>query len=270
MRATYVLCVSPVLILTVGCAPMGGATDAQLSQISALKSIWPVRQHDMAKNFDLSDGSASRKPPPGDVEISKPYDAVAMQPDQIFLDGLSNEIQLCANMAEKYRSAFYDNRTWTIGIATVGIIAGAIIVPALAAGSASAAWVAGVGGVAGAANAAQLSLNSQGMSAASSAAAYVKLTEKIDAQLATLNKVQTGLDGTAFILRLRAICLFSPLPDATDAPKLTGASEKSIAQENAEIAELQKKAAVLEYEIAKAKADTETEVKRLKNLRGKD
>ena len=134
----------------------------------------------------------------------------------------------------------------------------------MAAGSASAAWVAGVGGVAGAANAAQLTLNSQGMSATASGQVYTALTEKIRAQLDTLDTLQSGVDGTAFILRLRATCLFTPLPEVTDAPTIAARTEKAIAQEKAEIAELEKKAATLEYEAVKIRViDRKRQAQRL-------
>lgn len=221
MRPTQVLLTCFVLIVTVGCTPLGGATDAQLAQISALKRIWPASETDSLEDRGFAGGEMSRKPSGGEAD-KKSFSTAGMQPDQIFLDGLSKEIQTCADVAQRHRSAYDQNRAWAIGIATVGIIAGAIVVPAMAAGSASAAWVAGVGGVAGAANAAQLTLNSHGMSADQSARTYSRLIEKIDAHLASLNAVQTGLEGTIFILRLRAICLLSPLPETSGAPNVTG------------------------------------------------
>lgn len=268
MRPNCVFIGSSVLLATAGCGSVGGATDAQLSQISALKSIWPSGKPDRSTGLlKMSGNLETGKPDPADAET--PASAEARQPDQIFLDGLSKEIQACAATAEKYRSAYDKNRAWTVGIATVGIIAGSIVVPAMAAGSASAAWVAGVGGVAGAANAAQLTLNSQGMSATASGQVYTALTEKIRAQLDTLDTLQSGVDGTAFILRLRATCLFTPLPEVTDAPTIAARTEKAIAQEKAEIAELEKKAATLEYEAVKIRVDKEVQAQRLKELQGK-
>ncbi len=225
MHSINYLSISSGLIFTVGCAPIGGATDAQLGEISALRNIWVDQNRDKLKDLDSSGGVATRSPIKWGEQFTKSSDQ-AVQPNQLFLDGLSREIQTCANAADKYRSAYDMNRKWSIGVATVGIIAGSIAVPALAAGSASASWVAGVGGVAGATNAAQLTLNSQGMSAASSAQAYATLASKIDAHLASLRNVETGIDGTAFILRLRAICLFSPLPEINGSPNEKGAPEK--------------------------------------------
>lgn len=264
--ANVFFCAAP-LLFTTACSTPPGASEEQLKKISALPKIWPSQQA-------TSTRAPTDTPPglPGPIWLDskglekdqRPAATPPKEPDPVFLVGLYAELDRCKSEADKYRSAYEKNRNLAIGIASVGIIAGSIVVPALAAGTASAAWVAGVGGVAGAANAAQLTLASQGMSAAASGKAHAELTKKINEQLGTLPELKDGPQGTAFIVRLRAICMFAPLPDATDVPKLIESTEKTRAQEKADVAKLEKEAAVADAERAKARADEEEQNNRRK------
>jgi len=267
MRPANVFFYAASLLLVTACSTPPGASKEQLKQISALPSIWsseraPPKRAPTDKTPGLPDQwQLASKGPDKD---QAPAAAPPKEPDPIFLVGLYDELDRCKSEADKYRSAYEKNRNLAIGIASVGIIAGSIVVPALAAGSASAAWVAGVGGVSGAANAAQLTLASQGMSATASGKAHAELTKKIDEQLATLPELKDGPQGTAFIVRLRAICMFTPLPDAIDVPKLIESTEKTRAQERADVAKLEKDAAVADAEREKARADEQDQKNRRK------
>lgn len=269
MRPASVFFCTVSLLFTTACSTPPGASEEQLRKISALPRIWPSEQAPPKRaptgtgtdwlGYILLNGESK-----GPDKDQPPAAAQPKEPDPVFLVGLYAELDRCKSEADKYRSAYEKNRNLAIGIASVGIIAGSIVVPALAAGSASAAWVAGVGGVAGAANAAQLTLASQGMSAAASSNAHAELTKKINEQLGTLPDLKDGPQGTALIVRLRAICMFAPLPDATDVPKLTESTEKTRAQEKADIAKLEKEAAVADAEREKARADEEEQKNRRK------
>ena len=71
----------------------------------------------------------------------------------------------CKPAFSRLESTAVTLKWWSFGIAAVGTIAGAIVVPVLttASAAANAAWITGFGGVSGAANTAQNTLKEQGL-----------------------------------------------------------------------------------------------------------
>lgn len=95
----------------------------------------------------------------------------------------------CVARSNEYNVRTDRSRNISLGLASIGIIAGSIIVPALAAKatvakSAVAAW----GGVSGAANAGQLAMRTEGLSSTAQVKTYNEFrteSNKLYAQLAT-------------------------------------------------------------------------------------
>lgn len=167
-----------------------------------------------------------------------------------FLDALDEAAKPCYEQAAKFRDSFDRNRATTNWIAGVGIIAGSIVVPALAAASASAAVVAGFGGVAGATNAYQLTLNSQGLSAKAAADAYDTFVVEVRKMTSEeLKTITTGKDEAAQVLKVRAYCSMPPLPKVEEAKDMA-VDATAFAKSQAEISKINLEREKTEAEIA--------------------
>lgn len=106
-----------------------------------------------------------------------------------------------------------------IALAAVGIIAGSIIVPALAAqATAAKSVVAAWGGVAGATNAAQLAFNQKGASTVARAETYKALRKEIADYTGRYTAATTDDGRLAAINTLAVACTFAPLPEYSTGP----------------------------------------------------
>lgn len=109
------------------------------------------------------------------------------------------------------------SRNIEVILASVGIAAGSIIVPALAAKEAAASAIAGWGGMSGAANAAQYSLNQKGASAHANTTIYMGLrAEILKASLEYSSPAATEEKKVAAIKSLEVYCKFPPLPNVAE------------------------------------------------------
>lgn len=146
-------------------------------------------------------------------------DIKAMTDDQVkelnrlIQDDFDRAFQACVVAKERYSGELDGASRKELYIAAVGIIAGSIIVPALAAkASAAKSAVAAWGGIAGAANAGQYVLNQKGMSAAAYASVYNTMRREVtEAWQAYENTTDVNLRRAA-IVKLRVACEFPSLP----------------------------------------------------------
>jgi shikimate 5-dehydrogenase len=123
------------------------------------------------------------------------------------------------------REKFEGSGKVELSVATIGIIAGSIIVPSLAAkASAAKSAIAGWGGVAGAANAAQYTLQQKGVSASRVAATYEETRREIKASAQAYAAATTNLQRAKAITSLSIACRYPQLPGAdAPAPPASGA-----------------------------------------------
>ena len=128
-------------------------------------------------------------------------------------------LELCDAQMLGLRDSFYGSGKTQISIATIGIIAGSIIVPALAAKAAAAkSAIAGWGGVAGAANAAQYTLQQNGVSGSQIGLVYEATRSTITSASEAYSKATKNADRIVAINKLSIACRFPQLP-AVEAPK---------------------------------------------------
>ncbi len=133
-------------------------------------------------------------------------------------------LEVCDAQMLGLRESFYGSGKAQISIATVGIIAGSIIVPALAAKAAVAkSAIAGWGGVAGAANAAQYTLQQNGVSGSQIGLVYEATRASITSASEAYSKATRNADRIVAINKLSIACRFPQLP-AVEAPKPTPAA----------------------------------------------
>lgn len=267
MRTVNRFFLSAISTMVAGCAtaPLPTHEYSKLAQRVSLDSS-PADSKGRAQ-----DPNATPQQTPLAQDASTVAERIGLQ-DPEFLKLLEIEVNSCQEQAQKYREEFDKNRTTTKWVAGVGILAGSIVVPALAAASAGAAIVAGFGGVAGAANAYQLTLNSQGESPTAAAAAYRTFTDEVQKRAGEqLKGIKTGEAAAAHLLSLRAYCAFPPLP-TTEEVKNHIPNSVSLATERAAEAEQLAKversmaeAAELRVRKAQAEADAiEAEIRKLK------
>lgn len=133
---------------------------------------------------------------------------------------LAKQLNDCNESMQDVQSRVTGASKLSFSIATVGIIAGSVIVPTLAAkATASKSALAGWGGISGASNAAQYSLNSNGLSANRIASIYNATRAEIAGQVDQYFKSQNDTDRRKAILNIRLACQFMVLPEY-DAPPL--------------------------------------------------
>ena len=128
-------------------------------------------------------------------------------------------LQLCDSQMLGLRESFYGSGKTQISIATVGIIAGSIVVPALAAKAAAAkSAIAAWGGVSGAANAAQYTLQQNGVSGSQIGLVYEATRTEIRSASEAYSKSTKNADRIIAINKLSIACRFPQLP-IVEAPK---------------------------------------------------
>ncbi|MBA4177381.1 MAG: hypothetical protein C0505_12615 [Leptothrix sp. (in: Bacteria)] len=125
----------------------------------------------------------------------------------------------CDAQMSAMREAFYGSGKTELTIASVGIVAGSIIVPALAAKTAAArSAIAGWGGVSGAANAAQYTLQQKGVSAARLGAVYESIRKEIQDSTHDYAAATKNSQRIVAVNRLSVACRYPQLPVA-EAPR---------------------------------------------------
>lgn len=128
------------------------------------------------------------------------------QNDKDFIDRLNQAQARCERSAQEIGLSVNKAKMLNVTIATIGIVAGSIIVPALAAKATIAkSTVAAWGGVAGAANAAQFAIGDAGRSPQDRAKTQKAFYDRVSAHIDTLSK--TTLDQKEqFLWKLNWIC----------------------------------------------------------------
>lgn len=242
-----------------GCAGPQGASSEGLLRIANSPSV-TIRssgENPLTRTMPLTAGDQAKDKQDADQSVQK-SDPIYAVGNAEFIAELGKELDICYTKANEYRGAFDHHRSRNKWIAGIGIIAGSIAVPVLAAASSSAALVAGFGGVSGAVNAYQLTLDSQGDSPAAAAAVYKSFTNGIQSKLANLKDVQMGPPAAALILELRAYCAMTPLPEASNTSTIP--DPVAVAKQKADVAEQlkrQKEAEAVAAEAEKRKREAE-------------
>lgn len=126
--------------------------------------------------------------------------------DDRFLNLLDAEMKRCEDKANSLGLDSERAKSMNLGIAAIGIVAGSIVVPSLAASGAAKSAIAAWGGVSGAANAAQLSLNNNGRSPEAVVQVQKQFTDNVKNVMARLKTLQSGQEAAAFIYELRFAC----------------------------------------------------------------
>lgn len=174
--------------------------------ISACSSAPPINKISESRLSSLSSGESSdvKKVDVKRVEeIEKRY---------------NDTFNFCTTVIKESRKEFSGQRSVSIGVATIGIVAGSIIVPALAAkASASKAAIAGWGGVSGAANAGQYMLDSNGFSPFQAADVYEKMRSEVKNAMDAYSKAKSEIEMESAVNALFIACQFKPLPSVKQA-----------------------------------------------------
>jgi hypothetical protein len=129
--------------------------------------------------------------------------------EQDFQDAL----ELCDAQMAAARESFYGSGKVELTIASIGIVAGSIIVPALAAKAAAAkSAIAAWGGVSGAANAAQYTLQQKGVSASRLGVVYEATRSEIQAATEDFAKATKNSQRIIAVTKLSVACRYPRLP----------------------------------------------------------
>lgn len=145
---------------------------------------------------------------------SKERENESSNPAKIELDrDFQEALALCDSQMTALHESFAGSGKRELTLASIGIIAGSIIVPALAAKAAAAkSTIAAWGGVSGAANAAQYTLQQKGVSASRIGAVYQATRAEISDASADYAKAKNNPDRIVAVTKLSIACRFPQLP----------------------------------------------------------
>ena len=167
-------------------------------------------------------GCTSMKPPVASfaaLSAAEKTEEASVSAKAALEDDFQRALELCDAKMLGLRDSFYGSGKTQISIATLGIIAGSIVVPALAAKAAAAkSAIAGWGGVAGAANAAQYTLQQNGVSGSQIGLVYEATRSTIASASEAYSKASRNADRIVAINKLSIACRFPQLP-TVEAPK---------------------------------------------------
>ena len=176
-------------------------------------------------------GCSSIKPPTASfsaLEQTEKTSEISQREKAALEDDFQRALQLCDSQMLGLRESFYGSGKTQISIATVGIIAGSIVVPALAAKSAAAkSAIAAWGGVSGAANAAQYTLQQNGVSGSQIGLVYEATRNEIRAASEEYSKSTKNADRIVAINKLSIACRFPQLPTVA-APRPAAAASAAL------------------------------------------
>ena len=134
-------------------------------------------------------------------------------------------LELCDTTMNDARTRFDGSGKIELSMASIGIIAGSLVVPSLAAkAAASKSAIAGWGGVSGAANAAQYTLQQKGVSANRVAVVYEETRKEIRLAAAEYATATTNAARIRAVTKLSLACRYPVLPgiDITPIPSPQG------------------------------------------------
>ncbi|WP_147282837.1 hypothetical protein [Pseudorhodoferax soli] len=127
-------------------------------------------------------------------------------------EDFQSALALCDSNMTGLRDSFFGSGRAQITIATVGIIAGSIVVPALAAGAAAKSAIAAWGGVSGAANAAQYTLQQNGVSGSQLGIVYESTRAEIKEATTAYSAAKNNSQRIVAVNELSIACRFPKLP----------------------------------------------------------
>ena len=172
--------------------------------------------------FVMLTGCSSMKPPTASfsaLDTAEKTSEISQNAKAALEDDFQRALQLCDSQMLGLRESFYGSGKTQISIATIGIIAGSIVVPALAAKAAAAkSAIAAWGGVSGAANAAQYTLQQNGVSGSQIGLVYEAIRNEIRTATEAYSKATRNTDRIVAINKLSIACRFPQLP-TVEAPK---------------------------------------------------
>jgi hypothetical protein len=119
----------------------------------------------------------------------------------------------CVAQGKTLQGKFFGSENTELSIAAVGIVAGSVVVPSLAAkAAASKSAIAGWGGLSGAANGFQYSMNNKGASAFAQAAVYNEFRSELAKANEAYGTATTDIEKQRAISKMTMICRFPPIP----------------------------------------------------------
>lgn len=185
-----------VLLLLTGCATQSSPFE-DLSRVNASR-------------VQASPPSGATKNSTGGVEGVTP--GASQQIEAELRQQWDAAMKQCAGYLSQTREAFYGTGKRELSIATLGIVAGSLVVPALAAKAAAKSTVAAWGGVSGTVNAYQLTSQQKGTSAFRIAQGYeATRKEVLDASEAYIGASDTA-GRTKALAKLIIACQMPALP----------------------------------------------------------
>ncbi|NTV09159.1 MAG: hypothetical protein HGA47_00080 [Zoogloea sp.] len=135
------------------------------------------------------------------------------------LDAFSNATKLCGDAGQKLYKRVGTEKSISTTIGAIGIMAGSIIVPGLAARTAiSKSTVAAWGGVSGSANAGQLMLNDNGISPVKGTAVYKEFQKGYSVHINNVFAAPDEKSRQLAIAQMTAYCEMPPIENAEVIP----------------------------------------------------
>lgn len=158
------------------------------------------------------------RPPDDQAAVAGKIDQIEQDNRKGVTDSYDKAIEYCRDVMAKKREDLAGKRSVSVGIASVGIIAGSVIVPGLAAQAAAAkSAIAAWGGVSGAANAGQYMLDSNGLSPYQAVKVYEQMVIDIKKAINDYQVAQNDFTKkSAAVSALIASCTFEPVEAARE------------------------------------------------------
>lgn len=119
-------------------------------------------------------------------------------------------LNTCKDLSHSLRGSTNLSQGTEVAIAAVGIIAGSIIVPALAAGAASKVLTAGMGGVSGAVNGVQFAWSKDGLGAAARSQVYEQFRSEMKTKMTAISGASSESQALALLDELDMYCTTTP------------------------------------------------------------
>lgn len=137
---------------------------------------------------------------------------------QAYKDQYAATLDDCKTESKALRGSTADSEYLELTIATIGVVAGSVAVPALSAAThASRVLIAAVGGVSGAANGLQFAWNKEGQGSAGRASTYNSFTEKYTSMMTQADQATTLSDALTALRGVDRYCTITPpIPAVTD------------------------------------------------------
>lgn len=121
---------------------------------------------------------------------------------------MGEALSFCRGILNHYEKKANATNYWMLGIAGVGTVAGAVIVPALAAkATASKSAIAAWGGMSGIANATQSSLSSSGLDSSSILLTREKIADSVGTVIKEFQVENDPIKRSDLVLKMYSVCI---------------------------------------------------------------